>query len=53
VLTTFYSYGQVGSQRQAEIIRGLGASAAPVESSDADAIAEAVVRKLERAGRVG
>ena len=53
VLTTFYSYGQVASRRQAEIIRGLGWTGPPVETSQADAIAEAVFRKLERAGRVG
>jgi hypothetical protein len=56
VLTTFYSYGQVGSRRQAEIIRALGASG-PAEPSSADAsaeaIAEALFRRLEHAGRVG
>lgn len=52
VLTTFYSYGQVGTRRQGEIIRGLG-EPGPAEQSNADAIAEAVIRKLEGAGRVG
>ena len=52
VLTTFYSYGQVGSRRQGEIIRSLG-EPRPAEQSNADAIAEAVVRKLERSGRAG
>jgi integrase len=51
VLTTFYSYGQVGSRRQGEIIRGLG-EPGPIEPSSADAIAEAVIRKLGRSGRV-
>lgn len=52
VLTTFYSYGQVGSRRQGEIIQSLG-EPRPAERSNADAIAEAVVRKLERSGRIG
>ena len=52
VLTTFYSYGQVAPRRQGEIIHGLG-EPGPADESNAEAIAEAVMRKLERAGRVG
>ena len=50
VLTTFCSYGQVGSRRQGEIIQGL-AEPRRREPSDADEIAEAVWRKLNRSGR--
>jgi integrase/recombinase XerC len=49
VLTTFYSYGQVGSRRQAEIIRSLGQTR-QTKRSDVDEIAEAVVRKLGSSG---
>ncbi len=52
VLTTFYSYGQVGSRRQGEIIRALG-EPGPAEPSSAEAIADALFRRLDRAGRVG
>ena len=45
VLTTFYSYGQVSSHRQAEIIQSLGLPQhAP--KTHADEVAEAVFRKL-------
>ena len=45
VLTTFYSYGQVSSRRQAEIIQRLGLPQhAP--KTHADEVAEAVFRKL-------
>lgn len=49
VLTTFLSYGEGVSQRQGEIIRDL---AKPQESmsTDADGIAEAVFKRLSRAG---
>ena len=49
VLTTFLSYGEVACQRQGEIIMNL---AKPQEnmSSDADDIAEAVFKRLSRAG---
>ena len=52
VLTTFYSYGQVGTDRQGEIIRDLGKPQRK-EKSDADEIAEAVVRRLNRSGHAG
>ncbi|HEX4022393.1 MAG TPA: tyrosine-type recombinase/integrase [Acidobacteriaceae bacterium] len=45
VLTTFLSYGEVASQRQREIIRGLAAPKQPVQS-EADEIAEAVYKRL-------
>ena len=49
VLTTFLSYGEVGCQRQGEIIRDL---ATPQKNmpTDASEIAEAVVKRLSRAG---
>jgi len=47
VLTTFFSYGEVQSARQAEIIQQLGL---PRESAnqpiDAEAIAKAVAREM-------
>ena len=49
VLTTFYSYGEVAAQRQEEIIRSL-AEPQDAACSDAEAIAEAVVRQLRRSG---
>jgi integrase len=45
VLTTFLSYGEVASERQAEIIRGLAMPQQPAPS-DANAIAEAVFKKF-------
>ena len=48
-LTTFTSYGEVGRQRQAEILKGL-ANPQQVLQSNADEIAEAVIRKLRDAG---
>jgi integrase len=52
VLTTFNSYGEVAGQRQGEIMRGL---ATPQQSmqTDADEIAEAVVKKLRDGVRNG
>ena len=49
VLTTFLNYGEVGCQRQGEIIRDL---ATPQKNmpTDASEIAEAVVKRLNRAG---
>jgi integrase len=49
VLTTFLSYGEVGCQRQGEIIRDL---ATPLKNmqTDASEIAEAVFKKLSKAG---
>ena len=49
VLTTFYSYGAVGNRRRGEIIHGL-AQPRERERSDADEIAEAVLRKLSHSG---
>lgn len=45
VLTTLYSYGQVESRRQSEIIRDL-AKPQQTESLSAEAIADAVARRL-------
>jgi integrase len=45
VLTTFYSYGEVGNRRQGEIIRKL-AQPQHMESSSVEEIADAVARKL-------
>ena len=47
VLTTFYSYGEVQPNRQAEIIQNLGSPSKDLEiRADADEIAEAVFRRL-------
>lgn len=52
VLTTFYSYGEVGGRRQAEIIRELAVALEP-ELSSTEAIAAAVARKLREDGLPG
>ena len=52
VLTTFLSYGEVAYQRQGEIICGLAAPQQVVHS-DANEIAEAVLRSLRGSGMVG
>ena len=49
VMTTFYSYGQVGSRRQGEIIRSLGEPRRD-ERPDVDALANAIVRKMRGPG---
>ena len=49
VLTTFTSYGEVGRQRQAEILKGL-ANPQQALQSNAEEIAEAVFRKMRDAG---
>jgi integrase len=49
VLTTFYSYGQVGSRRQGEIIRSLAEPRQP-ERADAAEIARAIARELRSPG---
>ena len=49
VLTTFTSYGAVRQDRQGEILRKLGLPSQSV-LSEADAIAEAVLRKFQGAG---
>jgi integrase/recombinase XerD len=51
VLTTFYSYGEVGDRRQGEIIRDL-AKPAQAEGPDVEEIAKAVVRKLRGSERI-
>lgn len=52
VLTTFYSYGQVGSRRQGEIIRELAEPqhAVPMDVTN---LAKAVVRELRQSDRAG
>ncbi len=47
VLTTFYSYGQVATRRQGEIIQGLGGLRS-AGHPDVEEIAEAVIRGLRR-----
>jgi integrase len=49
VLTTFMSYGSVATDRQGEIIRGIGVPK-PSTQPDVDDIAEAVVKKLQSTG---
>jgi integrase len=49
VMTTFINYGTVSSQRQGEILREL-AKPQPDKQSDADGIAEAVLRKMRENG---
>ena len=46
VLTTFLSYGEVGCQRQGEIIRELATPPPQTVQPDANDIAEAVFKKL-------
>lgn len=48
VLTTFMSYGKVATERQGEIIRGIGAPKPPVLPAAKD-IAEAVLRRMQNA----
>lgn len=45
MLTTFYSYGEVQQQRQAEIINQLN-SPCKNDTPDTDALAEAIFRKM-------
>lgn len=52
VLTTFYSYGEVGSRRQGEIIRSL-AELRQSERPDITEIAKAVARELRSTERIG
>jgi integrase/recombinase XerC len=49
VLTTFLSYGEVACPRQGEIIRDLAKPQEPMKT-DADGIAEAVLKRLSKAG---
>jgi len=49
VLTTFYSYGEVQSRRQAELIQQLGKPREAVnETINTDAIAKAVAREMKK-----
>ncbi len=47
VLTTFYSYGEVGNQRQGEIIRNL-AKPQPTMTSDVSELAKALVHEMHQ-----
>ena len=49
VLTTFLSYGEVGPQRQGEIIRGLATQQQAMQP-DADKIADAVFKRFHMSG---
>jgi len=50
VLTTFLSYGEVGCDRQGEIIRSLATSQPGAVQSDANEIAEAVFKMFRNSG---
>ena len=52
VLTTFYSYGEVASRRQGEILRSL-AKPHQVERTDVAEFAKAVARELRGSERIG
>ncbi|MBT3922448.1 MAG: tyrosine-type recombinase/integrase [Nitrospina sp.] len=47
VLTTFYSYGEVGNHRQGEIIKGLSTPHQKTMNQDAIELAKAVLRQSE------
>ena len=49
VLTTFNSYGEVGDQRQGEIIRGLSAPQATV-TPEMSQLAKAIVQEIRQSG---
>jgi integrase len=49
VLTTFVSYGKVATERQGEVLRGIGVPK-PSTQPAVDDIAEALFRKFQRAG---
>ncbi|MFZ1084389.1 MAG: site-specific integrase [Terracidiphilus sp.] len=49
VLTTFMSYGKVATERQGEILQGIGRPKSSAQP-DADEIAETVLKKLQSAG---
>ncbi|MBU1191859.1 MAG: tyrosine-type recombinase/integrase [Gammaproteobacteria bacterium] len=51
VLTTFYSYGEVGSRRQGEIIHSL-AESGPSEHSDVTKLLKTLMRELRSSGPV-
>jgi integrase len=50
VLTTFTSYGAVREDRQAQLIRGLGAAAEQPEAVDPERILQQVAQMLQRSG---
>lgn len=50
VLTTFLSYGTVGSQRQREIIQGLAMPKQVMQPVMADELADVIVQKLRSSG---
>ena len=52
VLTTFYSYGEVGQRRQGEIINSLGAPQ-NISSPDVTALAKALAREMRQEGGAG
>jgi integrase len=52
VLTTFRSYGQVGSRRQGEIIRALGAPS-QAKAMEVDELVNELARKVRESGRIG
>lgn len=52
VLTTFLSYGTVGSQRQREIIQGLAKPRQAMQPDMADELANVIVQKLRSSGTV-
>lgn len=52
VLTTFYSYGEVGQRRQGEIINSLGAPQ-NILSPDVTALAKALAREMRQEGGAG
>lgn len=53
VLTTFYSYGEVGNRRQGEIIRGLATPQQSTTTPSVNEIARAVVRELRQSEITG
>lgn len=52
VLTTFYSYGEVGNRRQGEIIQSLAESRRS-ERPEVEEFAKAVARELRNSGSIG
>ena len=49
VLTTFYSYGEVGNQRQGEIIRDLGSPQTTI-TPEMTQLAKALVQEIRQSG---
>jgi integrase len=52
VLTTFYSYGEVGNQRQGEIIKGL-AKPQPSLNQDVTQLAKAIAQEMRQSENLG